>query len=247
MAREQPNIGDLLPLLESSDLQKLDEIRGLINEHLNTDRGSVLLNSLVDYYLETGCSQAVQILISVREPHDKHLLDKMYEGLGRQPCRLPTLTLLGHVVRKQPPWIHKIARSPLLNTLLKCLKADSDVVVLITGVLVLITLLPMIPQPGKQHLYEFFDIFGRLAAWNIKNPGHVTDVYLIHLHATVYSLFHRLYGMYPCNFVSYLRSHYSMKENVDTFEEVVKPMLEHVRIHPELVTGTKDHELDPTR
>jgi hypothetical protein len=28
--------------------------------------------------------------------------------------------------------------------------------------------------------------------------------------------------MYPCNFVSYLRSHYSMKENVDTFEEVVK-------------------------
>lgn len=27
----------------------------------------------------------------------------------------------------------------------------------------------------------------------------------------------------------------------------VQPMLEHVRIHPELVTGTKDHELDPTR
>ncbi|KAG9354497.1 hypothetical protein JZ751_001207 [Albula glossodonta] len=313
MAREQPNVGDLLPLLESSDLQQLDEIRGLINEHLNTERGSVLLNGLVDYYLETGSSQAVQILISVREPHDKlvliltsmptiaftlssdgtnkvswltschptancssplaiasktriqtpdlraprrascpvshpeHLLDKMNECLGRQPCRLPTLTLLGHVIRKQPSWIHKIARLPLLNTLLKCLKTDTDVVVLITGVLVLITLLPMIPQPGKQHLYEFFDIFGRLVSWNIKSPGHVTDVYLIHLHATVYSLFHRLYGMYPCNFVSYLRSHYSMKENVDTFEEVVKPMLEHVRIHPELVTGTKDHELDPTR
>ena len=52
--------------------------------------------------------------------------------------------------------------------------------------------------------------------------GHVSEVYLIHLHASVYSLFHRLYGMYPCNFVSYLRSHYSMKENVETFEEVVK-------------------------
>lgn len=26
-----------------------------------------------------------------------------------------------------------------------------------------------------------------------------------------------------------------------------QPMLEHVRIHPELVTGTKDHELDPSR
>lgn len=52
--------------------------------------------------------------------------------------------------------------------------------------------------------------------------GQVSEVYLIHLHASVYSLFHRLYGMYPCNFVSYLRSHYSMKENMETFDEVVK-------------------------
>ncbi|XP_071397772.1 TSC complex subunit 1b [Centroberyx affinis] len=247
MAREQPNVGDLLPLLETSDLHQLEEIRGLINEHLSTERGSMLLNGLVDYFLETNSAQAMHILSSVREPHDKHLLDKMNECMTKQACRLPTLTLLGHVVRKQPSWIHKIARYPLLLSLLKCLKTDTDVVVLITGVLVLITLLPMIPQAGKQHLWEFFDIFGRLASWNLKNPGHVSEVYLIHLHASVYSLFHRLYGMYPCNFVSYLRSHYSMKENMDTFEEVVKPMLEHVRIHPELVTGTKDHELDPTR
>uniref|UniRef100_A0A3Q4BAN9 Uncharacterized protein n=1 Tax=Mola mola TaxID=94237 RepID=A0A3Q4BAN9_MOLML len=242
MAREQPNVVDLLPHLETSDLHQLDEIRGLINEQLST-RGSMLLNGLVDYFLETNSAQAMHILSSVREPHDKHLLDKMNECMTKQACRLPTLTLLGHVIRKQPSWIHKIARYPLLLSLLKCLKTDTDVVVLITGVLVLITLLPMIPQAGKQHLWEYFDIFGRLASWNLKNP-HVSEVYLIHLHASVYSLFHRLYGMYPCNFVSYLRSHYSMKENMETFEEV--PMLEHVRIHPELVTGTKDHELDPT-
>ncbi|KAM8827956.1 TSC complex subunit 1b isoform 2-T4 [Spinachia spinachia] len=247
MAREQPNMGDLLPLLETADLSQLEEIRGLINEQLNTERGSMLLNGLVEYFLETNSAQAMHILSSVREPHDKHLLDKMNECMTKQACRLPTLTLLGHVIRKQPSWIHKMARYPLLLSLLKCLKTDTDVVVLITGVLVLITLLPMIPQAGKQHLWEYFDIFGRLASWNLKNPGHVSEVYLIHLHASVYSLFHRLYGMYPCNFVSYLRSHYSMKENMETFEEVVKPMLEHVRIHPELVTGTKDHELDPTR
>ncbi|XP_066502857.1 TSC complex subunit 1b [Hoplias malabaricus] len=247
MAREQLNVGDLLPLLETSDIQQLDEVKCLINEHLSTDRGSMLLNGLVEYFLETNSAQAVNILCSVREPHDKHLFDKMNECMAKQACRLPTLNLLGQVVRKQPSWIHKIARYPLLLSLLKCLKTDTDVVVLITGVLVLVTLLPMIPQAGKQHLYEFFDIFGRLAAWNLRNPGHVSEVCLIHLHASVYSLFHRLYGMYPCNFISYLRSHYSMKENMDTFEEVVKPMLEHVRIHPELVTGTKDNELDPTR
>uniref|UniRef100_A0A8C1BK24 TSC complex subunit 1a n=1 Tax=Cyprinus carpio carpio TaxID=630221 RepID=A0A8C1BK24_CYPCA len=209
--------------------------------------GTVLLNSLVDYFLETNSSQAVDILSSVREPHDKYLLDKMNECMGKQSCRLSTITLLGHIVRKQPPWIHKIARLPLLASLLKCLKADSDVVVLITGVLVLIALLPMIPQTNKQLLCEYFDIFGRLAAWNKRHPGHAHGVFAVHLHASVYSLFHRLYGMYPCNFISYLRAHYSMKENVDTFEEVVKPMLEYVRIHPELITGTKEYEVDPIR
>lgn len=115
MAREQPNVGDLLPLLETSDLHQLEEIRGLINEHLSTgmdagiilmsiwfnvnnglciekmkyhnilkvkfpflkmffnleERGSMLLNGLVDYFLETNSMQAMHILSSVREPHDK--------------------------------------------------------------------------------------------------------------------------------------------------------------------------------
>lgn len=35
------------------------------------ERGSMLLNTLVDYYLETNSAQAVHILSSVREPHDK--------------------------------------------------------------------------------------------------------------------------------------------------------------------------------
>lgn len=40
MAREQPNVGDLLPLLESSDIRQLEEIKGLINEHLSTGENS---------------------------------------------------------------------------------------------------------------------------------------------------------------------------------------------------------------
>lgn len=48
----------------------------------------------------------------------------MNECMGKQSCRLSTITLLGHIVRKQPPWIHKIARFPLLASLLKCLKVS---------------------------------------------------------------------------------------------------------------------------
>ncbi|XP_067868193.1 TSC complex subunit 1b isoform X2 [Heterodontus francisci] len=241
------NISDLVPLLESTDLQVLEEVKGIVMDHLRSDRGPLLLNALVDHYLENNSLLAVQILSAVQEPHDKHLLDRLNECMGKSVTRLSAVTLLGHVIRREPTWIHKLFRAPVLVSLLKCLKTDTEVVVLTTGVLVLIILLPMIPQAGKQHLLDLFEIFGRLAAWNLRKPGQVPEVYLIHLHASVYALFHRLYGMYPCNFVSYLRSHYSMKENVETFEEVVKPMLEHVRIHPELVTGTKDHELDPIK
>ncbi|XP_072243209.1 TSC complex subunit 1a [Leuresthes tenuis] len=247
MSREQVSITELLLSLDSSELQEVEQVRAAVNQQLSTDRGGAVLSSLVDYYLDSSSSQVVLLLSSIREPHHKALLEKLNESLSRPGTRLAAVTLLGHLIRKQPPWVHHISHSPLLPAVLRCLKADSDVVVLITGVLVLITLLPMIPQAGKQHIYDFFDVFGRLASWSYKNPGHVPLVYLVHLHAGVYSLFHRLYGMFPCNFISYLRLHYSMKENLDTFQEVVKPMLEHVRVHPELVTGTQDYELDPSR
>lgn len=234
-------------MLDSSVLSMREDVTAMFKENLSSDRGPMLVNALVDYYLESNSQSVLDILTTLQEPHDKHLLDKMNEYVGKATSRLSTLVLLGHVARLQPPWKHKLSQAPLLPSLLKCLKVDTDVVVLTTGVLVLIILLPMIPQSGKQHLHDFFDIFGRLSSWCLKKPGHVTEVYLVHLHASVYALFHRLYGMYPCNFVSFLRSHYSMKENLETFEEVVKPMMEHVRIHPELVTGSKDHELDPRR
>ncbi|XP_066222890.1 hamartin isoform X2 [Saccopteryx leptura] len=244
---QQANIGELLSMLDSPVLSVCDDVTAAIKENLSTDRGPMLVNTLVDYYLETNSQPVLHILTTLQEPHDKHLLDKMNECVGKAASRLATLSLLGHVVRLQPSWKHKLSQAPLLPSLLKCLKVDTDVIVLATGVLVLITMLPMIPQSGKQHLHDFFDIFGRLSSWCLKKPGHVTEIYAVHLHSSVYALFHRLYGMYPCNFVSFLRSHYSMKENVETFEEVVKPMMEHVRIHPELVTGSKDHELDPRR
>lgn len=38
-----------------------------------------------------------------------------------------------------------------------------------------------------------------------------------------------------------------MKENLEAFEEVVKLMMGHGHIHPELVTGSKNHELAPLR
>lgn len=38
---------------------------------------SWLLNGLVDYYIASGSMRCVDILVGVREPHDKYLFDRL--------------------------------------------------------------------------------------------------------------------------------------------------------------------------
>lgn len=60
--------------------------------------------------------------ISLDLLHFQHLLDKINEYVGKATTRLSILSLLGHVVRLQPSWKHKLSQAPLLPSLLKCLK-----------------------------------------------------------------------------------------------------------------------------
>ena len=73
------------------------------------------------------------------------------------------------------------------------------------------------------------------------------EVQQVHVQVGLYSFFHLLYGMFPCNFLSYLRVHYSEnnRENHAVFIHTIKPMLNHVKMHPSLVTQTKDYEKVP--
>lgn len=55
-------------------------------------------------------------------PNPQPLLEKLNESLNRPGSRLAGLTLLGHLIRNQPPWVHHVSRSALLPSLLRCLK-----------------------------------------------------------------------------------------------------------------------------
>ncbi|GIZ04376.1 hamartin [Caerostris extrusa] len=93
-------------------------------------------------------------------------------------------------------------------------------------------------------LNDTFEIFSKLASWGVKKPSFIVDVFLIHLQVGIYSLFHRLYGLFPCNFLAYLRSYYGSSQNYD---ENYKPILSRVKLHPLLVTASKETELHPKR
>ncbi|XP_057367678.1 hamartin-like isoform X1 [Daphnia carinata] len=234
-------------LLESNQLSVVEDIKSLIHDHLNTTKEAWLVQGLFDYSMSKGSLRAMEILLGLRETHSKHLLDKLSESLRSSNSRLSSLIFMGFLVRKQPQWLHRISSHYVMRDLIKVLKTDGGVVVLVNALLVLTALIPIIPNLESSILNEIFESFTRLAAWNYSNQPKQPEVYVLHLQIALYALFHRLYGMYPCNFLSYLRQHYSLRDNLPIFSHTVKPMVETVRMHPLLVTASKDIEIGTAR
>ncbi|XP_071155169.1 hamartin-like isoform X1 [Mytilus edulis] len=253
------DVRELFNLLDSANITDVREIKDLVQEKLIENSDTWILNSLVEYYYITSSKEAIDILINVKTPHDKHLVDKISEGIRGAPHRLKAVQLLLHVVCKQPMWIQKsdkIISQSLFGVLMKCLKNETDVPILMTGVMSLTVLLPSIPTYLGHQLSTIFEVFSHLMTFSHKKPGspiargsagNVPDVYLLHLQVALYSLFHRLYGMFPYSFLAFLRTYYGKKENIAVYEECVKPMLERVRLHPGLITGNRDAEISATR
>ncbi|XP_064616348.1 hamartin-like [Liolophura sinensis] len=244
---EGKDVTELFDLLESNDTQVVAEIKQLIQENLSSTRESWLLHSLLDYYYVSQSERTMEILAGVREPHDKHLFDKLNDGLKHAHHKLLTLRLLLFTVIKQPSWIHKLVHSSVFNNIIKCLKYDMDIPTLMTGVLVVTNYLPVEPVSITCHLNDIFDVFTRLLTFSKKKTGNIPDIFLLHLQVAVYALFHRLYGMFPCNFLAYLRHHFIKREHHDVYQEVFKPMIERVRLHPLLIIGSKEYESTPQR
>lgn len=236
----------LLNLLDSSDISAGEEIKELILENLRYSKEAWLLNGVVEFFLVSQSQRCLDILETIREPHDKQLFDKLVECIKGQH-RLSAITIVGYLVTKQPPWLHRITSHSLMHCLIKLLKTEVDVPILVSGVLTITSLLPVVPVTIHSHLQELLEAFSRLAAFNFKKPGNIPDIYLMHLHVAIYSLFHRLHGMYPCHLLTYLRSYYRRKENRDIFQNTIAPMLERVKMHPLLVIGSQEKEISRER
>ncbi|KAL4219214.1 hamartin [Mactra antiquata] len=236
---------EVFTLLESQDIQTAEGIKQLIQENLASTKESWLVHSLIDYYFLTQSSSVVDILCTVKDPHDKFLLEKLNDGIKSQERQIHALQIMLHIVCKQPMWLDKVVTCGVIKTIIKTLKTDASVPVLTTSVTIVTILLPSVPTLVGNYLPDLFEIFNRLASYSIKKPaGNTPDIFHLHLQIAVYGLFHRLYGMFPYNLLSYFRQYFHKKEHTQVFEEVIKHMLERVRLHPKLVTvQDKEHEI----
>lgn len=242
-------MADLIRQLESSDTRIVEEVKEKFHEQFKLVQDNWLLYGLYEHYMVTNSVRCMEIMINVREPHYNYLFNKLSDSLkgSKHEPKVQALTLLGHVLRKEPPWLYKITEHNLLKDLLKLLKTETDILLLLSTLLALVVMLPIVPSRMGQYLQDVFEIFSRLAAWNCSNPEKLVEEQMIHMQVALYALFQRLYGMYPCNFLAYLRNQYRSKEQMPIFVHTVKPMLDTVKMHPLLVTASKDKETTTER
>ena len=74
------NVTDLLQLIESNEPEKWQEIKHLIYEQYHEVKESWLVQMLYELYAQSGSPRCLELLLNVREPHEKFLCDRISEG-----------------------------------------------------------------------------------------------------------------------------------------------------------------------
>ena len=88
------------------------------------------------------------------------------------------LDMLGYIVRKQPTWLHRVAQHQLIKDLLRLLKTETDVVVLVPSLLVLVSLLPAVSAKLSNYMSELFEVFSRLCLYKWKDGSTIVGLIL---------------------------------------------------------------------
>lgn len=88
-----------------------------------------LINGLYDYYLNTNSVRCIEVLLTLREPHQQFLFDRLCDSIKNPKTelkvRVQALTLLGHIAGNQPIWLYKLPEHALFKEILKFLKVST--------------------------------------------------------------------------------------------------------------------------
>lgn len=177
--------------------------------------------------------QIKMVLFSFGRKRPKAFLNTINKFFVKKDSRILTLMMLCEFIRHQPPHLHQILETPLFENLLKCLQIDTSTRVISLAMTALIMVLPHVPNSIAKHLPALFKIYSRMLFWdrerraisetssdgysekNEKLPYPHEDSswaklsYLLESDdENVPELLHYftfLYGLYPLNFMSYIR------------------------------------------
>ncbi|KAI8119547.1 hypothetical protein FF38_09325 [Lucilia cuprina] len=235
--------------LESNQNHECEEAKKKLADQFTLTKDQWLVHNMMEYYLKTGSVRIIEVLVKAQSPHDGYLFDRLADWLKTPSQRVHSLNLFCFVVRRHPTWLFKVEKHRLIKDMLhwlKHLEIEKEIVPLMSALLAIITLLPIIPNLVPNFLNDLFAVFAHLASWNNQHTTRLSEDKLVHLQLGLQMLFHRLYGMFPCNFVTFL-TEFIRKEKGAIFQHTIKPLLETVRLHPMLVTATVETEMNSER
>ncbi|KAI9787214.1 MAG: hypothetical protein M1839_003449 [Geoglossum umbratile] len=179
------------------------------------------------------------LLVSFGRKRPKDFLTAIDALVVEREYRSQALSLLGTFVRFQPPHLHQVLQTPLLEHLLTCLMVDTSTTVLSLALTTLVMFLPHIPNSLVPYLPRLFIVYSRILCWErysparsdesedadrpMPKPGSISDPTWGKLDysfdstdSTIPELVHYftfLYGLYPLNFMSYIRKPYKYLQN----------------------------------
>ncbi|KAK5132304.1 hypothetical protein LTR08_009212 [Meristemomyces frigidus] len=161
-----------------------------------------------------------------------HTIDRL---IAVASTRLQALTLLSMFIRYQTAHLYMVSTTPLIEHLLQCLMNDTSTTVLSVALASLIMLLPHIPGALGPHVPRLFLVYTRLLCWDkVSTRSAEADNYPATHHGPeavrsnvgddalwdtmtpldgmadtvtpeLTTYFTYLYGLYPLNFMSYVR------------------------------------------
>ena len=87
-----------------------------------------LVGHLYDHYTSTHSSRSLELILSVRDPHEKFLFDRIAEAIKQGGAnRLDGFSVIGYLVRKQPPWLYRVTQHSVMKEWFKVLKVRPEI------------------------------------------------------------------------------------------------------------------------
>ncbi|SPN97549.1 uncharacterized protein DNG_01060 [Cephalotrichum gorgonifer] len=225
----------LLNLLSLDDIQSGEEGSGRV---MNPFVRRVMSMWLEHYQGTSLRSSADTIEKSLRDSlvfygkrRPKDFLTILDTFFVKSEYRMRMATLLCEFIQTQPPHLYEVLDTPLFNNLLRCLRLDTSTTVVSLTLTTLTMLLPHTPSSLVPHLPTLFNIYARLLFWHRERtePGEPQneqayprpladsagwevcpyssefdgrDIPSLRNYFTI------LYGLYPINFMDYIRKPY---------------------------------------
>lgn len=203
-----------------------------------------LARALLQYHARTGSARALDVLARAPDPHARHLLDALAEQLrADRPPRHHALAALAPLVARRPAWLHRLPAHPLARELVRVARHEREPLPLLHALLALAALLPAAPALAAPHWPELADALLRPAALSPPPPQPARD----HLQLAQLALFHALYATHPVTLLDTLRAELNVAAVRDAWERGLAPLLFSVRLHPALVTGSRQREAEAAR